>query len=77
MEIKDISGISLSTGRSSQKEGHLSVGDGLLGEIVIDDEGVFAVVSEVFTDGATSVRSQELKRSSLGSSSSNNDGVFK
>ena len=30
MEIKHISGVGLTTGGSSQKEGHLSVGNGLL-----------------------------------------------
>lgn len=75
MEIEDISWVGLSSGRSSQKEGHLSVSDGLLGEIVVDDEAMLSVISEVFTDSATSIRSQELKRSSFGSSSSNDNGV--
>jgi hypothetical protein len=38
----------------------LSVGDGLFGKIVIDNEGVFAIVSEEFSDGATSIGSNEL-----------------
>jgi hypothetical protein len=53
MEIEDITWVGLSSGGSSQKERHLSVCDGLLGEIVIDDEAMFAVVSEEFTDGAS------------------------
>ena len=65
MEIKDISGVGLSARGSSQKERHLSVSDGLLGEIVENDEGVLGVVSEVFSNSATGIRSQELKRSSF------------
>ena len=52
MEIEDITGVSLTTGRSSEKEGHLTVGDGLLGEIVIDDESVLSVVTEELTNSA-------------------------
>jgi len=76
VKIENITGISLTTRRSSQKKRHLSVSNSLLGKIIIDDEGVLAIVSEILTDSATGVRSQILKRSSLGGSSSNNDGVL-
>ena len=76
MEIEDITGVSLTTGRSSEKEGHLTVGDGLFGEIVIDDKSVLSVVTEVLTNGASGVRSQELKRSGIRGGGSNNDGVL-
>ena len=65
MEVEDITWVSLTAGRSSEKKRHLSVGNSLLGEIVIDDEGVHAVVSEVLTDGATGIWSQELERGGL------------
>lgn len=73
MQIEDITWVGLTTGGSSQQEGHLSVSDGLLGEIVIDDQSVLCVVSEIFSDGTSSIGGQELKGSSLGSSGSNND----
>jgi len=76
VQVKDISGIGFSSGGSSKKKGHLSVGNGLLGKIVVNNQSVFSVVSEVFSNGACRVRSQELKRSSFGSSGSNNNGVF-
>ena len=63
--IEDITGVGLTTGGTSEEEGHLSVSDGLLGEIVVDDQGVLAVVSEVLTDGAAGVGSQELEGGSL------------
>ena len=65
MEIEDITGVGLTTGGASQEERHLSVGDGLLGEIVVDDQGVLAVVSEVLADGTARVGSQELEGGSL------------
>jgi len=76
MEIENITRIGLSTWRSSQKKGHLSVSDGLFGKIVIDDKSVHGVVSEVFSNSASGVRSQELKWGSIGGSGSNDDSVF-
>ena len=76
VEIEDITGVGLTTRGASEEERHLSVGDGLLGEIVIDNEGVLAVVSEVLTDGAARVGSQELEGSSLGGGGGNDDGVL-
>ena len=54
----------------------MSVGDGLLGQVVVDDQGVFTVVSEPFSHGASREGSQELQRSGLGSSSSHDNGVL-
>jgi len=49
VEVEDITRVSFSSWRSSEKEGHLSVGNSLLGQIVEEDDGVSAVVSEPFT----------------------------
>lgn len=75
MEIEDVSWVGLSAGGSSEQEGHLSVGNSLLGQIVVDDQGVLAAVSEVLTDGASGVGSQELEGGGLRSGGSNDDGV--
>lgn len=76
MEVENITGVSLSSGRSSQKKRHLSVGDSLLGKIIEDDQGTHAVVSEVLAHGGTSEGSKVLERSSLGSGGGNNDRVL-
>ncbi len=76
MEIEDITWVSLSAGGSSQEERHLSVGDCLLGQIVIDDQAVLSVVSEVLTDGTAGVGGQELKRGSIRGGGSNDNGVL-
>jgi hypothetical protein len=39
VEVEDVTRVSLTTGRTTEKEGHLTVGDSLLGQIVVDDEG--------------------------------------
>ena len=75
VQIEDITGVSFTTWGTSQKERHLTVSDGLLGQIVIDDKTVHTVVTEVFTDSATGVRSQELKGSSIRSGGSNDTSV--
>ena len=76
VKIEDISWVSLTTWWSSEKERHLSVSNGLLGEIVIDDKGVLGVVTEVLSNSTSRVWSQELEWSGLRSSSSDDDCVF-
>ena len=76
MEVEDITGVGLTTRRASEQQRHLAVGNSLLGEIVVDDESVLAVVTEELTNGAAGVRGQELERSGLGGSSSDDDGII-
>lgn len=71
-----LSRVSLTPRRATEKERHLTISHGLLGKIIIDDDGVFPIVAEPFTHGATSERRNVLERSSLRGSSSNNDSVF-
>jgi len=76
VEIEDITGVGLTTGGTSEQEGHLAVSDGLLGEIVVNDEAVHSVVAEVLADGAARVGGQELQRGRVGGGRSNHDGVL-
>ena len=76
MKIEHISWVSLTTWWSSKKERHLSVGDGLLGKIVIDNKGVLGVITEVLSNGASRVWSQELEWSGIRGGGSDNHGVF-
>lgn len=39
MEVEDITGVSLTTGGTTEQEGHLTVGDCLLGQVIVDNEG--------------------------------------
>lgn len=48
----------------------------LFGQIVVDDKGVTAAVSEELSHGASRVRCQVLQRGSVGGSGANNDGVL-
>jgi hypothetical protein len=46
VEVEDITGVSLTSGRTTEEKRHLTVGNGLLGQIVEDDEGVLAGITE-------------------------------
>jgi hypothetical protein len=71
-----LSWVSLTSWWTTEQEGHLTVGNSLLGQIVVDDDGVLSVITEPLTHGASREWSQELKWGSLGGSSGNNDGVL-
>src|SRR5690606_14356531 len=55
---------------------HLAVGDGLLGQVVIGDQRVLAVVAEILADGATRERGQELERRRIGSGRGDDHRIF-
>ena len=38
VQVEDITGVSLTTGGTTKQEGHLTVSDGLLGQVIVDDE---------------------------------------
>ena len=46
VEVGDVSGVGLTAGGTAEEEGHLTVGHGLLGEVVVEDDGVLAVVAK-------------------------------
>jgi hypothetical protein len=55
MEVEDIARVCFTSWWSFEQERHLSICNGVLGEVVVDDECVFAVIEEVFSEGATDV----------------------
>jgi hypothetical protein len=48
VEVENVTGVGLTSGGTTQQQGHLTVGDGLLGQIVVNDQGVLAIVTEPF-----------------------------
>ena len=75
VEVEDVTGVGLTSRRTTEEEGHLTVGDGLLGKIVVEDHGVLAVVTEVLAHGGTGVGGQELEGGGVGGSGSDDDAV--
>jgi hypothetical protein len=57
VEIEDITWEGFTTGWASEQQRHLTVSNGLLGKIVVDDEGMLAIVTEVLTNSASGVGS--------------------
>lgn len=76
VQVENVTGVSLTTGGTAEQQRHLTVGNGLLGQIVVDDDGVTAVVTEPLTHGAASEGSEVLQGSGLGGGGSNDDGVL-
>lgn len=76
VEVENVTWVSLTSRRSSEQKRHLSVSNGLLGKIVVDDQGVSSVVSEPLSHSTCRERSDVLKRSGLRCGGGNNDRVF-
>ncbi len=76
MEIEHVARIGFAARRAAQQQRHLAIGDRLLRQIVIDDEGGHAVVAEEFAHGAAGVGRQELQRRRLRRGGGDDDGVF-
>src|SRR3546814_1661614 len=64
MQVEHVARIGLAPRRAAQQQRHLAIGDGLLGQIVIDDDGMGTVVAEELAHGAARVGRQELQRRS-------------
>src|SRR3546814_632843 len=60
MQVEHVARIGLAPRRAAQQQRHLAIGDGLLGQIVIDDDGMGTVVAEELAHGAARVGRQEL-----------------
>lgn len=50
MQVENVTGVSLTSRGTAEQQRHLTVGDGLLREIVVDDKRMLAIVTEVLGD---------------------------
>ena len=76
MQIENVTGISFTAWWTTQQQGYLTVCPCLFGQVIINDQGIFATIAEIFTHGATGIRSQVLHGGRIRSSGSHNDCVF-
>jgi len=65
VEIEDITRVSLTTRGTTEKKGHLTISDGLLGQVIVDDQGVFSVVTEPLSHSTPREGGEVLERSGL------------
>ena len=82
MQIEDVARIGLASWRTAEKERKLAVRNGLLRQIVVDDQHVLrslaflALPHEVLAHGASRIRGDVLQRSRSGTTSVDDDGVI-
>src|SRR5882724_197244 len=76
MQVEDVAGIGLAAGRAAQQQRHLAIGDGLLGQIVVDDHGMHAVVAEELAHGAAGIGREELQRRRLRGGGGDDDRII-
>ncbi len=62
VEIEDVARIRLAARRAAEQQRDLAIRRGVLGEIVVDDQRVLAVVEEVLADRAAGIRREVLQR---------------
>src|SRR5581483_10815063 len=75
VQIEHVARIRLAARRAAQQQRYLAIRPGLLGEIVVDDQGVFAVVAEVLAHRTARVRRDELHRRRFRRRGRDDDGV--
>ena len=87
MQVEDVTRIGLASGRTVQRQRHLTVGGSLLGQVIVDNEhvaagvglgsglAVLAVVHKELADSSTGHRGDVLHRGGVGSGSRDDDGV--
>ena len=76
MQVKDITGIRFTARWTTQKQGNLPVGNRLLAQIVVNNQGVFTAIAVVLPHGATGKGGQELHRRRVRGIGGHHDGVL-
>ena len=76
MQVEDVSREGFAARRATKQQGDLAVRNGLLGEVVVDDQGVLAAVAEPLTHGAAGIRCDELHGRRRGGRGRHDDGVI-
>ena len=62
MKVENITRICLTTRWAPKNQGHLTVSDRLLGEIIKDDEDILALIHEILSKSTSRIRGEELVR---------------
>ena len=75
VKVEHVARIGFTTWWTTKQKRHLAIRNSLLGKVIINDEGVHAVVAEPLTHGAAGEGCKVLERSRLGSRSGDNDRI--
>jgi hypothetical protein len=77
VQIEDVARIGFAARRTAQQQRHLAIRDGLLRQVIIDDERVHAVVAEVLAHGAAGHRREILQRRGIRSGGRDDDRILR
>ncbi|CDN44416.1 hypothetical protein BN871_EV_00020 [Paenibacillus sp. P22] len=76
VQVEDVARIGFPARWAAKQQGQLAVSGGLLGQVIVDDENMLAVVHEVLAHGAARIRSDVKQRGRLGSARRYDDRVI-
>jgi len=76
VQVEDVAGVGFTAGGAAQNQGYLTVGDGVFGEVVIDNQRVLPLIHEVFTHGTAGVGGEVLHGGAVGGGGTHDDGVL-
>jgi hypothetical protein len=75
VQVEHVARIGLAARRAAQQQRHLAVGDGLLRQVIVDDQRVPAVVAEEFGHRGRRIGREELHRRGVRGGGGDDDGV--
>ena len=75
MQVKDIAGVSLTSRRTADQQRQGTVSHSVLGQVIVDDQDVLALMHEVLAHGTAGVGCDILQGRQLGRCSGHHDGV--
>ena len=75
VQVEHVARVGFAARRALEQQRDLAVGHGLLGQIVVHDQGIFALVAEVLAHGAAGVRRNVLQGWADGGRGGDHDGV--
>ena len=76
VQVENVTGVGLTTRGTTQKQRQLTVRHGLLGQIVVHNQGVTSCVTELLADGHSGEGCKVLQTGGVGSSRRHDDGVL-
>src|SRR5690625_345904 len=76
VQVEDVTWVSFAARRATQQQGNRTVSFSLLGQVIVDDQDVVALVHPVLTKSSTGERCQPLEACRVRSRSSHDGGVL-
>src|SRR5437588_2873297 len=76
MQVEDITWVGFTSRGTTNDQRNVAVGLRVLGQVIIDDEGVTSALHDLFTHGASGIRREVLQRCRFRSSRHDDDGML-